>query len=251
MSMSDEKIVSLRLDRLIPDPDNVNTHSEINIAQIKASIDRFGFLDPIGCVRHPERRGYYIIVEGHGRREAAEELGMGEVPCIVLSLTDAERKGYGIAHNQIASISTMNTGAISGEFQRLGVERDDYLSLGFSEEDALFLPGMRGNGMQATGDAFSAPGGGEYIEHPAGEGQAPITAPADNGIGANSQTWKGFIPVTHRTMLRFANEVSYARFSHMLMLLRERHPLTGTHAERLQCLLADIGFTGETVSADA
>ena len=58
--------------------------------------------DPIGIWSKDN-----IIVEGHGRLIACQELGYTEIPIIRLDdLTDEQRKAYTLAHNQL----TMNTG---------------------------------------------------------------------------------------------------------------------------------------------
>lgn len=244
MSLSEDRITPLALNRLLPDPENVNVHNEINIAQIKASIARFGFLDPIGVVAHPSRRGYYTIVEGHGRHEAAVELDMKDVPCLILSLDEAARKGYAIAHNQIQQITAMDMTAVADEFRRLDVQAGDYLSLGFNEEDVLFMPGLR---EQDAGSAFA--GGADLTEGAEGADPAGMSAiePArtpDNNIdvtGKSLEKVTGFVPPVHRTSLRFASEVSYNRFVELLALSRSRYPLASTIGERLQLLLTSMG----------
>ncbi len=52
--MSTDTIVKIKLSKLDPDPDNVNQHSALNISQIVASIQKFGFADPLGVVRQPD-----------------------------------------------------------------------------------------------------------------------------------------------------------------------------------------------------
>jgi ParB-like chromosome segregation protein Spo0J len=79
---------------------NAKEHPELQVEQIKASMQEFGNIDPIG-IWHGE------IVEGHGRYMAAKELGYAEVPVIRLDgLTDEQRRAYGLIHNQL----TMNSG---------------------------------------------------------------------------------------------------------------------------------------------
>ena len=227
--MSD--VQNIKLDRLLPDPENINQHNSLNIAQIKASITRFGFLDPIGVVAHITRRGYHTIVEGHGRYDAASELGMSEVPCLVLTLDEAHRKGYAIAHNQTQQISPMDHRAVAGEFERLEVSADDYVSLGYTAEDVLFLPGM--------GDG---PGGNHphYHAAPGEEGESGSGGERDNeqdsGGGAGH-----FVPTVHRTSLSFASDTSYNRFVHILTQLRGRYPTAATIGERLVLLMKDMG----------
>src|SRR5258707_2661746 len=85
------------VDKLLPYAKNPRTHSETQIAQIAASIDEFGFNNPILV---DTRAG---IIAGHGRLRAARKLGMQEVPVIVLDhLTDAQKRAYVIADNQLA-----------------------------------------------------------------------------------------------------------------------------------------------------
>lgn len=98
------KVERIRLAELTPDPDNAKDHPAWQVAQIKASIEQFGNLDPIG-VWGPQN----LIVEGHGRYEALKELGYQEAEVIRLDqLTDEERRAYALAHNKL----TMNSGFI-------------------------------------------------------------------------------------------------------------------------------------------
>lgn len=243
-----EAIQNIALSKLIPDPDNINVHGEVNIAQISASIQRFGFLDPIGVVRHPTQRGKFMIVEGHGRHTAATNLGLEELPCIVLELDDAKRRGYAIAHNQTQRIAPLNNEAIAEEFDRLGVERDDYISLGMTEEDAIFTLGA----YRTNGTPNPAPFAGEGIDPNHPSEVVTTTGDGEQGRSAASGTddYSAFIPAVHKTTLRFASEVGYNRFTELLTLLRVRYPLAGTISERVQMFLTDNGLVSEGVEAD-
>lgn len=75
---------------------NSRTHSKEQVAQIAASMQEFGFTNPILV---DEQLG---IIAGHGRKAAAIQLGMESVPVVVLTgLTPAQRKAYLIADNQL------------------------------------------------------------------------------------------------------------------------------------------------------
>ena len=98
------EIITLPIDELTPDPNNAKDHPRWQINQIKASIEQFGNLDPIGVWGDEN-----LIVEGHGRLEALKELGYHEAECIRLDwLTEEERRAYALAHNKL----TMNSGFI-------------------------------------------------------------------------------------------------------------------------------------------
>ena len=75
---------------------NCRTHSKKQISQIANSIRRFGWTYPILTDENN------IILAGHGRYDAALQLGLREVPIIVLSgLKDAEKRALALADNQI------------------------------------------------------------------------------------------------------------------------------------------------------
>lgn len=74
----DVKIEKISISKLIPYAANSRTHSDVQVAQIAASIKEFGWTNPILL------DGDNTIIAGHGRLLAARKLGMEEVPVIVL-----------------------------------------------------------------------------------------------------------------------------------------------------------------------
>lgn len=91
------KIVYKKVNDLIPYINNSRTHSEEQVNQIVASINEFGFTNPL-LIDEKDN-----IIAGHGRLLASKKLKMEEVPCIVLSgLTEAQKKAYIIADNKMA-----------------------------------------------------------------------------------------------------------------------------------------------------
>lgn len=99
--MENLQIEYIAPDKLTPYEKNARKHQEKDLAAIRASIAQFGFLDPIGIWGDKN-----IIVEGHGRRIAAMQMGLKTVPCIRLDrLTDEQRKAYALAHNKTAELS--------------------------------------------------------------------------------------------------------------------------------------------------
>lgn len=82
---------------LIPDPRNARTHPKRQIDQIRASIEAFGFTNPV--LADPEGH----IIAGHGRLQAARAMGLTEVPTIILSgLSETQKRALRIADNKIA-----------------------------------------------------------------------------------------------------------------------------------------------------
>mgnify|MGYP000737863968 FL=1 len=64
------KVEYLPIDEIKPYENNAKIHTPEQIEQIKASIQQFGMNDPIGIWSKEN-----IIVEGHGRLLACQELG--------------------------------------------------------------------------------------------------------------------------------------------------------------------------------
>ena len=96
------KIEYIDVAKLKPYDKNTRKHEDYDVSQIAASIERYGFNDPIGIWGKDN-----IIVEGHGRLLAAKKLGIDKVPCIRLDdLTDEQRREYAIMHNKTAELSS-------------------------------------------------------------------------------------------------------------------------------------------------
>lgn len=91
------EIIYKKVNELIPYINNSRTHNKEQVNQICASINEFGFTNPILI----DEKG--MIIAGHGRLMASKQLEMEEVPCIELKgLTEAQKKAYIIADNKMA-----------------------------------------------------------------------------------------------------------------------------------------------------
>lgn len=73
--------------------DNPNNHfaplSEEAWEEFKGSIKEMGILTPL-IVRKAEQEGFYEILAGHNRKNAAKEIGFTKLPCIVVEADDVE-----------------------------------------------------------------------------------------------------------------------------------------------------------------
>lgn len=129
--------ISLRYERmglaaLHPRPDNTKVHTQTQIDHLKQSIERFGFNDPIGVL--PDG----TVVEGEGRLRAAQELGLAEVPVIVLEgMSERDADLYRIAHNKIALIAGFDLSRLMATLRELVGEGITLQAMGFADENAL------------------------------------------------------------------------------------------------------------------
>ena len=122
------------IDKLVPFARNPRTHSYAQIAQIAASIQAFGFNNPILVDTNSG------IIAGHGRLLAARKLGLKEVPIIVLDhLTEAQKRAYIIADNQLALNAGWDETLLSEELVALQREDFDLDLIGFEDDELARL----------------------------------------------------------------------------------------------------------------
>lgn len=86
------------IDDLKPCPWNPRKWDDAAKSQLRESISRFGFVDPIIVNSHPERMN--IIIGGHFRWTVAKELGLKEVPVVYLSLTEERERELNLRLNR-------------------------------------------------------------------------------------------------------------------------------------------------------
>lgn len=122
------------ISELIPYINNSRTHSDEQVSQIASSIKEFGFTNPVLI----DAAGG--IIAGHGRVMAAKKLNLTEIPCIVLdALTEAQKKAYIIADNQLPLNAGWNLDTLRLEIESLGELDFDIDLLGFDDD---FLNGL-------------------------------------------------------------------------------------------------------------
>ena len=123
-------ITMIDTDSLIPYVNNARTHSQEQINQIAASIKEFGFINPVII------DGDNGIIAGHGRVQAAQKLGMAEVPCVQAShLTEAQKKAYILADNKLALNAGWDDEILRLELQSLDDLDFDLELTGFDLEE--------------------------------------------------------------------------------------------------------------------
>lgn len=136
------------LDRLIPYEKNARTHSPEQVKQIAASIQEFGFTNPILV------DGKDGIIAGHGRLQAARDLGMTFVPVVVLDhLTAAQRRAYVLADNKLAQNAGWDNVILAEELVALNLQDFDLSLLGWSNDEVAQI--LDPEGIDANSDEGS------------------------------------------------------------------------------------------------
>jgi ParB-like chromosome segregation protein Spo0J len=181
--MAATQIVEREISSLRPYNRNSRTHSKKQIKQIAASIDRFGFTNPVLVTDDGE------IIAGHGRVEGARQLGWKRVPTLALShLTDPERRAYVLADNKLALNAGWDRDILAIELQGLVDLEFDVELTGFSLAEIDFV-------LDEAGEAD--PGGADASEDlvPAGCGPS-VTRMATSGSWGDTACFAGILAAT-------------------------------------------------------
>ena len=146
--MNTQKLEQVPIDKLVPYSRNARTHSKEQIAQLRASLREFGFVSP--AVIDAD----YNILVGHGRITAAREEGYETVPCVFAeNLTEAQKRAYILADNQLALNAGWDEEMLSVELSDLQDQSFDLSLLGFDTGELDKLLGT-GNEKDIADDDF-------------------------------------------------------------------------------------------------
>ena len=118
------------IEKVIPFARNARTHNPAQVAEIAGSIRAFGFANPLLVGEAGD------LIAGHGRLAAARQLGLTEVPVIVLvGLSDLQRRQLVLADNRIALNAGWDMEMLKLELAELSLLGADLSAIGFSESE--------------------------------------------------------------------------------------------------------------------
>lgn len=159
------KIALRRIDKLTPDPRNARTHSEAQVDQLVASIQRWGWTNPILADD--------MIRAGHGRLMAAQQIyrtggrihmapgperGGVELPPDTVPIIDCtgwneeERRAYNLADNALAEQAGWDETLLAEQIAELQGADFQIDLIGFDSNylDALLLPKTQAEEAEET-----------------------------------------------------------------------------------------------------
>ena len=154
-----QDVTAVDPDELIPYGNNVKAHPDDQVKKIASSIKNYGWDQPIVV------DGSNEIIKGHGRLQAAQLLGLEQVPVIVREdLTEAEARASRIADNKTAESEWLDE-ELESEVSLL-VEEDtiDLDNLGFDDDELDSLIAEPELGDEDIAEAFGELPDGERDE---------------------------------------------------------------------------------------
>jgi len=120
------EVQEVAVDLLVPYGKNAKKHGKEQIEKLKDSINEFGFLTP--CLIDRD----FNLIAGHGRVEAAKELGIEKVPCVFIEgLSEEQRRAYILADNRLGELGEWDMGLVQAELAELNALGFDVSLTGF------------------------------------------------------------------------------------------------------------------------
>lgn len=139
-----DQIERRAVDALVPHVRNARKHGPAQIAEIAGLIREWGWTVPILIDEHDG------IIAGHGRVLAAQQLAIADVPVVVArGWSDAQKRAYMIADNEVTAHSTWNTELLRVELADLAQQGIDLETIGFSAADLAAKGSSEGELPQA------------------------------------------------------------------------------------------------------
>lgn len=115
------------IDRLVPYEKNPKVHPPEQVAQIVASMRQFGWTIPV--LIDPDGK----VIAGHGRLQAAREIGLTSVPVLIArGWSDDQKRAYIIADNRLTEGGAWDADLLRGELADLFDAGFDMTTLGYS-----------------------------------------------------------------------------------------------------------------------
>lgn len=193
---------------------NARTHSAGQIAQIVASMEEFGFTNPVLIDEGN------TLIAGHGRIAAAEQIGMTEIPAIRLAgLSEAQKKALRIADNSLALNAGWDLDLLAQELHDLELEDFGLSVLGFDDQ---FMDGLLDGSLLSDDEQA--------------EDEEPTPEPPEDAVSAPGDVW---LMGRHRLMCGDATSFESVE--------------TLTEGQQVDLLLTDppynVNYTGGTAEA--
>lgn len=124
--------------------ENNPRHNDSAVDAVAASISEFGFKVPIIIDEHN------VIVTGHTRYKAAQQLGLTHVPCIRANdLTPEQVKAFRLADNKTSELATWDIYKLNIELDE--IENINMADFGFDESPSINLDDMFTEDVESGG----------------------------------------------------------------------------------------------------
>jgi ParB-like chromosome segregation protein Spo0J len=147
------QIVHLPIGTLRAHSRNARTHPKRQVQALARSIEQFGFTIPIIADENK------IILAGHGRWLAAQQLKMQQVPVVIIAgLSDVERRAYLLADNKLAEKAGWDRNLLAVELDALApLLAETGLDISLTGFEPVEIDGLMGDLIDDESDPADEP----------------------------------------------------------------------------------------------
>lgn len=124
------KIVSKKISELNEADYNPRQLTNKQHEDLKDSLEKFGFVDPIIVNINPKRKN--VVIGGHQRLKVAKLMAMSEVPCVELNLSKTKERELNVRLNK-------NSGGWDWDKLANQFDLNELLDWGFEEKEILWV----------------------------------------------------------------------------------------------------------------
>jgi DNA modification methylase len=153
--MGNLSIIYRKISELKPYPRNARTHKRKQVNQIAAAIQEFRFTNPVLIDESDQ------IIAGHGRVQAAKQLGLTEIPTVKIGhLSRTQKRALILADNRLAEKAGWDLEILAVELQDLSADGFEVVLTGFEAPDIDVVLNAAANKKSDRhgDDNFPAPG---------------------------------------------------------------------------------------------
>jgi len=83
-------IVQIGLEKLVAHCANANVMSREFMDKLRRHIEGHGYYEPLVVRKHPQKEGYFELINGHHRKLVLEEMGRSFADCVVWEVSDEQ-----------------------------------------------------------------------------------------------------------------------------------------------------------------
>ena len=187
-------IVTVNVDEIKPYWHNPRKNDK-TVEKLMKSIQEFGFNVPLVVNKD------MVLITGHARLKASKKLGIKEVPCVVVDLTDEQAKKYCIADNKIQESTEWDEESLFKELREIGNPMD-LVDIGFSVDEIKDIVGDIDSLLDEATSIEFAQTTGYAVQQPVYSQPQPVHAIATTNVDDDdnyNETYQSSLPTQATT----------------------------------------------------
>lgn len=124
------EVVSVNINDLVEDDRNPRTHDKKNLASIKASLEKFGQVEPLVVQRSTKK-----VIGGNGRLSVMKQLGWDSVAIVLVDVDESKARQLSVVLNRTAELADWDMPELASILSEIKASDISLDSVGFDDID--------------------------------------------------------------------------------------------------------------------